>query len=94
MERWLLLGSLLLSIAIASVIAAHEPEWNPANVKPCDRACLARVMDTYMNAIYKHDPKLAPPLAKDYRMTENTGVIEVGEGMLWRRQVTPTTFSL
>lgn len=51
MERWLLLGSLLLSIAIASVIAAHEPEWNPANVKPCDRACLARVMDTYMNAI-------------------------------------------
>ena len=48
----------------------------------------------YMNAIYKHDPKLVPPLARDYRMTENTGVMEVGEGMLWRRTMQPTSFNL
>jgi len=29
-------------------------------------------MNRYMDAIYKKDQKLLPPLAKDYRMTENT----------------------
>jgi len=35
-----------------------------------------------------------PPLAKDVRMTENTARIEVGEGVLWRSKVEPTTFKI
>ena len=38
----------LLSVASVSVLVAQEPVWNPANVKPCDRACLVGSMDRYM----------------------------------------------
>jgi hypothetical protein len=86
--------SLLIPAAFATVFAAQEPVWNPANIKPCDRACLVDFMNRYMQAIYKKDKKLVPPLSKDYRMTENTGVMEVGEGALWRRAMEPTTFNL
>ena len=61
-------------------------------MKDCDRECLVGFMDGYMNAIYKHDPKAVPPLAIDVRMTENTGHMAVGEGVLWRSKVEPTSF--
>jgi hypothetical protein len=70
------------------------PAWNPAAIKECDRACLVGIMDGYMDAIFKHDPKAVPPLALDVRMTENTGQMDVGEGMLWRSHVEPTTFNI
>ena len=40
----------LFAIAVFSVFAA-EPEWNPANVKECDRACPVDFMNRYMDAI-------------------------------------------
>jgi hypothetical protein len=46
-----------------------------------------------LHAIYKLDPKLVPQLALDYRMTKNTGHIDVGEGAL-RNRDEPTTFNL
>jgi hypothetical protein len=73
---------------------AGEPEWNAANQKPCDRACLVGIMDGYMDALYKHDPKAVPALSIDVRMTENTGVMSVGEGVLWRFKVEPTPFRI
>lgn len=74
---------------------AAEPEWTAANLnKACDRACLVGIMDRYMDALYKHDPKAVPKLALDYRMTENTGVMEVGEGVLWRNHLQPTSFKI
>jgi hypothetical protein len=73
---------------------AAEPEWDPARIKPCDRECLVAFMDGYMDAIYKHDPKAVPTLARDVRMTENTGQMDVGEGMLWRAKVEPTSFKI
>jgi hypothetical protein len=30
----------------------------------------------------------------DYRMTENTGHMDVGEGVLWRNKVEPTSFKI
>jgi hypothetical protein len=75
-------------------LAAQEPPWNPAAVKECDRACLAGIMDGYMNAIFKKDPKAVPPLALDVRMTENTGQMDVGEGVLWRSKTEPTPFKI
>ena len=88
---------MILCIVLCSLrlsVLAGEPEWNPASFKACDRDCLVGIMDGYMNAIFKHDPKLAPPLALDVRMTENTGVMDVGEGVLWRFQVEPTSFKI
>ena len=66
----------------------------PSRVKDCNRECLVGFMDGYMNAIYKHDPKAVPPLAIDVRMTENTGHMDVGEGVLWRSKVEPTPFKI
>lgn len=86
--------TLLMFVLGASVAAAGEPEWNPAALKECDRACLVGIMDGYMNAIFKHDPKVVPPLAVDVRMTENTGIMEVGEGVFWRSKVEPTGFRI
>ena len=75
-------------------ISAQEPEWNPANIKECDRECLIDIMDGYMDALFKNDPKALPPLSIDVRMTENTGVMNVGEGVLWRFKVEPTSFKI
>jgi hypothetical protein len=90
--------ALALAMAGAGVARAQqqgpEPEWNPSMVKPCDRTCLVGIMDGYMNAIFQHDPKAVPPLAIDVRMTENTGHMDVGEGMLWRSKVEPTSFKI
>jgi len=87
------LGGLLLCVTAAR-IAAQEPQWNPAAIKPCDRACLVGILDGYMNAMFKHDPKAVPPLSIDVRMTENTAVMDVGEGMLWRSKTEPTSFKI
>jgi hypothetical protein len=73
---------------------APAPEWDPSAAKPCDRTCLVGIMDGYMNAIFAHDPKAVPPLALDVRMTENTGHMDVGEGLLWRSKVEPTSFKI
>jgi hypothetical protein len=73
---------------------APAPAWNPGTFKDCDRACLIGIMDGYMNALFAHDPKAVPPLALDARMTENTGHMDVGEGMLWRSKVEPTSFKI
>ena len=89
------LGMVLISIAVSvNATTAGEPEWNPANLKECDRTCLVDIMDGYMNAIFKHDPKAVPPLSIDVRMTENTGEMEVGEGVLWRFKTEPTSFKI
>ena len=90
--RWLFL--LAVPAAIALRMLAAEPEWNAAAIKECDRACLIGIMDGYMNAIFQHDPKSVPPLALDVRMTENTGQMDVGEGVLWRSKVEPTSFKI
>ena len=84
----------LSAAALAAPSLAGGPQQNAAAAKSCDRACLVAIMDGYMNAIFAHDPKAVPPLALDVRMTENTGQMEVGEGMLWRSKVEPTSFKI
>ena len=94
MKTTLLGSAAALLCVMAALVIAAEPEWNAANIKECDRVCLVGIMDGYMNAIYQHDPKAVPPLALDVRMTENTGHMDVGEGMLWRSKVEPTSFKI
>jgi hypothetical protein len=95
------MGGLLvcvLAVRVAAPVASaqgrQEPPWNPAAIKECDRACLVGVMDGYMNAIFRKDPKAVPPLALDVRMTENTGQMDVGEGVLWRSKTEGTSFKI
>jgi hypothetical protein len=83
----------ILLPAVLNAAVAREPDWNLA-VKECDRACLIGIMDGYMNAIFRHDPKTIPSAAIDVRMTENTGMMEVGEGLLWRSRVEPAEFKI
>jgi hypothetical protein len=47
-----------------------------------------------MSAVVARDLEAVPPLAADVRMTENTGQIDVGEGMLWRSKTEPTPFKI
>jgi hypothetical protein len=82
----------LLPCALSVAVWGAEPEWNAAAIHECDRGCLVSIMDGYMNAIFQHDPHAVPKLAADVRMTENTGVMDVGEGLLWRSKVEPTSF--
>lgn len=92
---------MLMTLAVAAGAGAAQqqeqrpaPEWNPSIVKPCDRTCLIGIMDGYMDAIFKHDPKAVPTVALDVRMTENTAPMDIGEGMLWRSKVEPTSFKI
>src|SRR2546425_2371961 len=84
----------LLSVVAAARLIAQEPPWNANAIKECDRACLVGFMDGYMNAIVAHNPKAVPPLSIDVRMTENTGAMGVGEGVLWRSKVEATPFKI
>jgi hypothetical protein len=92
--RLISLTVLLSAVLLVTGAAAAEPEWNPAAIKECDRACLVNIMKGYMSALFKQDINALPPLAKDIRMTENTGAMDVGEGVLWRTKTEPTGFDI
>ncbi len=85
---------LLIAGLFSSSLLCAEPEWDKADKKECNRACLVAIMDGYMNAIFKQDINSTPPLSMDVRMTENTGVMGVGEGVLWRTKTEPTAFKI
>jgi hypothetical protein len=88
----LIVGMLLCAATMRA--GAQEPPWNANAIKPCDRACLVGIIDGYLNAIIAHNPKAVPPVSIDVRMTENTGQMEIGEGVLWRSKVEETPFKI
>jgi hypothetical protein len=80
-------GTLLaLSLAAAAAIVGYSPSRLSASTGPiplnCDRACLEGVMNQYLAAVVKHDPKVLP-LSEDVMYTENSQVIKVGDGF-WK----------
>src|SRR5499427_6349335 len=48
----------------------------------CNRGCLENVIDQYLRANVKHDPKLAP-FSEDTKYTENAQVLQMGDGF-WK----------
>lgn len=102
MKAFLAIGAVVLAVSLTPGATAGSPQqykgpapkWDSSIVKSCDRACLVGIMDGYMNAIFQHDPKAVPPLALDVRMTENTAQMDIGEGLLWRSKVEPTSFKI
>lgn len=59
----------------------------------CDRACLGGIVDAYLAALVAHDASRAP-MARGARFTENTGVLDVGEGLWIGASEAPTTFKI
>jgi hypothetical protein len=73
----------VLGMAVSLVMTGA---FSPATAAPqCDRQCLVDLMQQYLAAMVKHDPK-AVPFSKTVKFTENTDksieVLPVGKG-LW-----------
>ncbi len=68
-----LLGLAAISVAFAA---------NPAAALTCDRACLKNMIDGYVAALLARDASRLP-LAEGVRITENSKVVQPGEG-IWR----------
>ena len=64
-----------------------------AQADGCDRTCLTGVVDAYVAALVAHDPAKAP-LARTVRFTENTGLLDVGEGLWIGASEAPSAFRL
>ena len=75
-----------LCLGLFLVVAAS----GAANAKDCDRACLAGLVTTYVDALVAHKPD-ALPLAANVRFTEDMKELKLGEG-LWRDITRAGTF--
>jgi hypothetical protein len=70
-----------LVLATALLFAAR-----PAAAQSCDRACLTGIVSVYLSAMTAHDPSRVP-VADRVRVTEDTKVIALGDG-LWKNITT------
>jgi hypothetical protein len=68
-------------IAIGVLVAIGSTGGSSAQTT-CDRACLRNVLDQYLAAVTKHDPKAAP-LGIGFRQTENAINVAPGSGV-WK----------
>lgn len=68
----------VLFISISTLIIASLSVSAQSN--SCDRACLADMLDQYLNAVVSGDPSQAP-LFIGFRQTENSTVIPPGDGI-------------
>ena len=84
----------LTAMAIAAVLCGAVPaSAGTGQSASCDRACLQNIADAYVAALVAHDPAKAP-MAPNAKFTEQTKVLNVGEG-LWKSAVAgPTTFKI
>jgi hypothetical protein len=78
----------IVSALAVAALALVAPSAVPVNASTgpiplrCDRACLENVLNQVVEAMAAHDPKRAP-LSADVRYTENSQVVEVGDGF-WK----------
>ena len=82
-------GTALLIACLVGLAGVAGRGQAPAS----DRACLGGIVDAYLAALVAHDPAKAP-LARGIRFTENTVVLDVGEGLWIGASEAPTTFKL
>jgi hypothetical protein len=70
---------LALVVATLPVALALAPAATAAAAEPCERGCMRKILDQYLNAVFAHDPSKAP-LAKNARATENAAEVAKGDG--------------
>lgn len=69
-----------VSIVVGSILfSVVAPADDSAVTATCDRACLTRMLNAYLAAVFKHEPS-AVPLTDDYYATENTVEVHKGDG--------------
>ena len=76
-------------LAAVSVTAAGAQTGQAA----CDRACLNKLVDSYLAALVAHDPSRVP-MAADVKFVENTVSMKPGEGLWKTASEAPTTFKI
>jgi hypothetical protein len=59
----------------------------------CDRECLRGFVDRYLAAMVEHDPSRLP-LTADYKYTENTAAMSLGDGLWVGASEAPTAFKI
>jgi hypothetical protein len=80
--RLTVLTAAMVMLPAALAVLAPESLAHAADATAaCDEACLKGFMDTYLQALAKHDPAEVP-VATHYRYTENGAQLSLGEA-LW-----------
>jgi hypothetical protein len=82
-----------LGVVVAIGLVASSGGGMAAQSAACDRTCLSGIVDTYLAAMVAHDPARAP-MARGARFTENTGILDVGEGLWIGASEAPTAFRI
>jgi hypothetical protein len=77
-------------VAAADIAA---PAAGAQTLVTCDRDCLLGAVDQYVAALVAHDPALAP-FAADAKFTENTVVLELGDGLWNTASAAPAAYDL
>ncbi len=80
-----------LLVGITGRTAQAQTTSSPAS--PCDRTCLRGFLDQYIAAMVKHDPS-GLLLTSDYKYTENTATMPLGDGLWVGASEAPTTFKI
>jgi hypothetical protein len=80
----------LFLIAAIAAAALHATDKSP---NACDRACLQGFVDSYLDAMAKHDPSTLP-VAATVKFTENGKVLKLGEGFWKTAGASSTGFTL
>ncbi len=86
---------LIVTVAITASIAilgASGAAYGAQDYE-CDRQCLVDVMQRYLAALVKHDPK-AVPFAEEVKFVENTANIPVGKGLWVTMSGGPSEFQI
>jgi hypothetical protein len=75
----MLMGRVFVVLLAVALLGGHG---SARAGESCDRACLERLVDQYLDALAAHDPGKAP-FASDVPLTENGQKLKLGDG-LWR----------
>jgi hypothetical protein len=81
-QRLRMLVGLLVALLTLGTLGPPGTMSNASAQTVCDRACLRTLLDQYLDAVIKHDPK-ATSLAVGFRQTENAINVSPGGGV-WK----------
>ena len=70
----------ILAVAIVAAVSLRAADTSGS--KNCDHACLQGFVDSYLDALAKHDPSTLP-VAPTVKFTENGKELKLGEGF-WK----------
>jgi len=94
MRARLFAAATVIAVLLVGITAGPaRPQTAPPPASPCDRTCLRGFLDQYIAAMVKHDPS-GLPLTSDYKYTENTATMPLGDGLWVGASEAPTTFKI